>query len=91
MNSIFSKLGLSDGRAANRRGQAVLVHLQSQQRANGTEPSRHQGRPGATADLPHDRGHPRLVQRLFFSSWWCGHGVRAGLLLLALMVMVTAP
>ena len=32
INSIFSKLGLSDGRTANRRVQAVLVHLQSQQR-----------------------------------------------------------
>ena len=32
INSIFSKLGLADGRSANRRVQAVLVHLQSQQR-----------------------------------------------------------
>ena len=32
INSIFSKLGLSDGRTANRRVQAVLVHLRSQQR-----------------------------------------------------------
>jgi DNA-binding NarL/FixJ family response regulator len=32
INSIFAKLGLSDGRVANRRVQAVLVHLQSLQR-----------------------------------------------------------